>query len=287
MERKRKNISNKKPILIWRSQSIFLPVAFGLIILLASCLRTDKINETEKVLIIFDSDMGPDYDDIGALAVLHALADNQECEILATIVSNQYPANAIATETINRYFKRGKIPVGIAGPDAPNIAPPNKYTDSIAAKFLAEPNITNNYVPSLKLYRKILSSQIDSSVTIVSIGFLSNLKELLESGSDEFSSLTGYELVRKKVKKLVSMSARLPQGREYNIFIHPEAGIYTFDNWPTQILLSGSEIGHFILTGNPVSKTDTIDNPVAWAYNYNFESTPKSRTDNLVDSISV
>ena len=33
--------------------------------------------------IIFDTDMVEDYDDVGAMAVLHALADEGKCEILA------------------------------------------------------------------------------------------------------------------------------------------------------------------------------------------------------------
>ena len=39
----------------------------------------------------------------------------------------------------------------------------------------------------------------DSSVVIVSVGFLQNLAGLLQSPGDELSSSTGYELVRDKV----------------------------------------------------------------------------------------
>ena len=35
------------------------------------------------VKILFDTDMTTDCDDAGAMAVLHALADRGECEILA------------------------------------------------------------------------------------------------------------------------------------------------------------------------------------------------------------
>ena len=41
------------------------------------------------VSLIFDTDMAPDYDDVGALAVLHALADSGEARILATVSSNR------------------------------------------------------------------------------------------------------------------------------------------------------------------------------------------------------
>ena len=45
----------------------------------------------QPVPVIFDTDMGPDYDDVGAIAMLHAMADNGECTILATIASNKHP----------------------------------------------------------------------------------------------------------------------------------------------------------------------------------------------------
>ena len=33
-----------------------------------------------KKKIIFDTDMGPDYDDVGAIAILHALADTRNAK---------------------------------------------------------------------------------------------------------------------------------------------------------------------------------------------------------------
>ena len=46
-------------------------------------------SSAEPVKVIFDTDMITDFDDVGALACLHALADAGECEILATISSTR------------------------------------------------------------------------------------------------------------------------------------------------------------------------------------------------------
>lgn len=62
--------------------------------------------------IIFDTDMIEDFDDVGALACLHALADAGECEILATISSTRGNASVAAIEVINGYYGRGGLPVG-------------------------------------------------------------------------------------------------------------------------------------------------------------------------------
>ena len=52
---------------------------FGLAVMVAVALSA------EPVKVIFDTDMLTDFDDVGALACLHALADAGECEILATV----------------------------------------------------------------------------------------------------------------------------------------------------------------------------------------------------------
>ena len=64
------------------------------------------------VKVIFDTDMIGDFDDVGALACLHALADAGECEILATISSTRGNASVGAIEVINHYYGRPDLPVG-------------------------------------------------------------------------------------------------------------------------------------------------------------------------------
>ena len=66
----------------------------------------------EPVKVVFDTDMLTDFDDVGALACLHALADAGECEILATVSSTRGNASVGAVEIINRYYGRADIPVG-------------------------------------------------------------------------------------------------------------------------------------------------------------------------------
>ena len=48
----------------------------------------------DPVRLIFDTDMANDCDDAGALAVLHALADLGEVEILAIVTNRKDPSNA-------------------------------------------------------------------------------------------------------------------------------------------------------------------------------------------------
>src|SRR5215211_9216924 len=63
--------------------------------------------------VIFDTDMGPDYDDVGAITLLHSFADNGKANILATIASTKYEGVAAVLNVLNTYFKKPGIPIGI------------------------------------------------------------------------------------------------------------------------------------------------------------------------------
>ena len=222
----------------------------------------------QPVKIIFDSDMGPDFDDVGAIAILHALAAKGECEILATLASDGYPTIAPTLEVFNRYFKKPNIPIGVPGPNAPSFSCPNHWNDSLVVKYLPKLKTNKDYLSATEVYRKVLASQKDNSVVIVTVGFISNLEALLKSGPDKNSALSGKELVAKKVKKLVAMAGGFPEGNEFNVNQHAKASMYAFQNWPTPILFSGFEIGVNILTGNKVATQGTKGSPVQWAYEY-------------------
>lgn len=222
--------------------------------------------------IIFDTDMGPDYDDIGAIAVLHALASKGECEILATIASDGHVSIAPAIELFNGYFNRSDLPVGIPSSAAPNFPSGNAWNEAILTQFNKLSLRQKQYPKAVDIYREILAREKDNSVTIVTVGFLSNISDLLNSGPDKFSKLSGLELVRKKVKNWVAMAGAFPQGREFNIERDAAASYNTISKWPKPILFSGFEIGDKIMTGGRVSKQGSAVNPIAWGYAYNLRT---------------
>ncbi len=246
---------------------LFLPV----LIVLSGCSGNHsrgKQNELNGVPgVIFDSDMGPDYDDAGAITVLHALAAKGECKILATLASNRAPYTAPTIEAFNHYFGHPEIPIGVPHSKAPEIIIRNHWPDSVASKYLPDLKTNINYPSAVSVYRKVLSKQADQSVVIVTVGFLTNLEELLKSGPDSLSSLTGMELVRQKVRTYVAMAGAFPEGREFNVYVDSTASAYVTKNWPTPILFSGFEIGNKIMTGSRLSKSK-ISGPAQYAYEY-------------------
>ena len=81
---------------------------------LAAWLAVDALAATPErspVRIIFDTDIQGDADDVGTVAVLHALVDSGEAEILAMGVSSKNSWSPLCLSALNTYFGRGIKPL--------------------------------------------------------------------------------------------------------------------------------------------------------------------------------
>ena len=149
------------------------------------------------VPVVFDTDMDTDCDDVGALAVLHALADLGECEILATPVSSRFAYSAPCTAAINAYYGRGALPVGAPKGDGANVNRGSRYAKQIAEAFPGRFETNADAPDAVAVYRRVLAARPDAAadpaggVVVVTVGYLTNLRDLLASGPDEASPLTG------------------------------------------------------------------------------------------------
>lgn len=265
-----------------KTSKSFIVSFFIVAILFQACNSKKKsINQKEtksqKPQIIFDTDIGGDYDDVGALAMIHALADNDEIEILATVASNLSPLIVPGIDVINTYFGRPDLPVG--APKTEGVTQDSRelhWHDSLIKYYPYDIKSTADAPDAVQVYRKVLANQPDTSVTVVTVGFLTNLKNLLLSGPDSLSSLNGKELVAKKVKLWIAMAGTFPTGKETNVRRDALASKFTIDNWPTPILFSGFEIGVEILTGLRLIKDGLPDSPVRKVYAI---SIPKREND--------
>jgi pyrimidine-specific ribonucleoside hydrolase len=228
------------------------------VILVSGC----SVPEEQKVKIIFDTDLGPDYDDVGALAFLHSMADSGKAEILATISSNKHDLAAPSIEVINTYFGRRDLEIGAPKSEGASMDGFQHWADSIVAKYPHKINSTSEVPDAVGIYRRILSTQPDNSVTIITVGFLTNLGNLLKSGPDNNSPLNGKDLVIKKVKLLVSMAGKFPKGKEFNIYVDSASSKYVYENWPGKIIFTGFEIGWEIRTGLRLIQSPVTNSPV-------------------------
>ena len=259
----------------------FMSLLLVLIILFWGCTNNSIKKIKVPVRIIFDTDLGPDYDDVGALAFLHAVADSGKVEILATVSSNKHELVAPSIEVINTYFDRSELVIGAPKTAGVNLGSTQHWADSILSKYPHIIKSTAEVSDAVDVYRKILNSQPDNSVTIVTVGFLTNLNNLLHSQPDNLCHLNGYELVSKKVRKLVSMAGRFPEGREFNIFMDSAASEYVFDNWVGEIIFTGFEIGWEIRTGLRLIQSDIVNSPVKDVFRISIPLSPEDKNGRM------
>ena len=89
-----------------------LSIVLLILLIIPGCVGQPGNKSGSSVKIMFDTDLGPDYDDVGALAFLHATADSGRVEILATVTSNKHELVAPSINVINTYFGRAELPIG-------------------------------------------------------------------------------------------------------------------------------------------------------------------------------
>ncbi len=233
--------------------------------------------------IILDTDIGPDCDDAGALALLNIYADKGLCRILGVghCTSNPYGAGAI--DAICRHYGRDDVVIGTwKGRDFLNEEICRRYNRPITEKL---PNRYKDSQPEevVRAYRRILVSQPDGSVEFIAVGPLDALSALLDSEGDDISPLSGKALVAAKTAKLTMMAGifrpsdearaeeaqrlcgrQIEEYAEYNVVCDAAASKNIADNWPTAKSYLGWEAG-LMETGCCLEKAPA-DHPVRMAY---------------------
>lgn len=241
---------------------------------LSSC--TSKKQQTAEVIpsvpkIILETDIGNDVDDALALDMLYKYLDEKKIDLLGITLNKEGTYPAEYTDIMNTWYGYPQIPIGIIhnGADCENDA--TNYAKAVC--LIRKDNGESAFKRSLEgdynqlpeapaLYRKLLAQQPDSSVTVISVGFSTNLARLLDTPADRISPLTGKELVAKKVKLLCTMAGCFnnPDLFEYNVVKDIPAAKKVFSEWPTTLVTSPFEVG--IAIHYPGS---SIENDFRWA----------------------
>lgn len=234
------------------------------------------------VKLIFDTDMETDCDDAGAMAVLHTLADRGECEILATVTSVRDPDSLATVDAINRYRGRGDLRIGML--KGAGVLEKSKFAGKIAKEFPHRD--IEGVADATMVYRDVLEQQAEHSVTIVTVGYLTNLKNLLQLPAQD-GHASGLDLIQRKVARWICMGG--------NFIGHPpkddlKLGNVNFQrdatsadavihHWPGEIVFAGREVCSVpsgLQIGGHLADT-AAGNPVRRAYEHYFGGKAKNR----------
>lgn len=115
---------------------------------------------------------------------------------------------------------------------------------------------------SVKLYRRLIANA-PGPVEIAEIGYTQSLSALLRSKPDDISPLSGYDLIKAKVKKLWIMAGKWNEqgGKEHNFDgtrATRKGGAYICKNWPTPITFLGWEVAAEVYAGGGLPETDVV-----------------------------
>lgn len=205
--------------------------------------------------VIFDTDIGPDCDDAGAMAVMFELAKKYDIKILgaANCTSNPYGNGAI--RAIAEHFGHEDFAVG-QHKGYEILKDGNKYNKPVTKKYMKYENSAIHAKSALEFYKKALSKAEENSVTVISVGPLTNLAEIIREEPGLFNE---------KVNSIVAMAGKFPDGREFNIECDPQAAKAVVDGFKNLIVFSGFEVGNKVMTG---FTREAEDNPVFDCYKH-------------------
>lgn len=231
--------------------------------------------------IIFDTDIGCDCDDAAALAVALELMNAGECELLAVTSCTMGEAAPGCIEAILGYYGHPEIPVGCFTKE--DGLPPSEWHDVYASDTALQYDTRfrrgERYENTVKLLRRVLAGT-QEKVTLVATGALTSLAKLLESGPDEYSALSGIELVRQKVETAACMAGRFFEAwpepivigdnyvvnAEWNVKCDIKAAQTVCDLWPAELVFCSYEIGLPMITCGGLQTRGPKGNPVRTCY---------------------
>lgn len=184
-------------------------------------------------------------------------------DILAMGVVSRCPYSPACLNAINTYYGRGDIPIGVyKGTTLAEMGSP--YAKEVAERCPNDIGLSSQVPDVVGVYRRVLSGQSDGTVTMIAVGQMNNLVDLLAAPPDQYSDLSGRELVRRKVAALFVMAPyfneRNEHQRAYNFVSSPKAALELVDKWPTKIRFGEGNLGHRHFIGSRLSETP-VSNP--------------------------
>lgn len=233
---------------------------------LVSCVCKDN----EPLKVIFETDMGNDIDDALALDMLHKYMDHDVVDLLAVGVNKTGYGPVEYVSLMNQWYGHSDIPVGKITEGIEYNYPESNFAakvsemkdESGAPLFRTGFDSKSGLLETPVLYRKVLAGVPDKSVTLISVGYSTNLVRLMESAPDEYSDMTGMELIAKKVKLLSVMAGDFRSGAsaEFNVIQDIPSARMIFEEWPTPVVASPFDVGIQICY-----PAKSIENDFTWA----------------------
>jgi len=220
--------------------------------------------------IIFDTDIGCDCDDVGALCVLLTAERRGVCELAAVTISSPYETAPGCGGAILRQYGREGVPIGsLCSPSETYYPHGDMYSAGVAEAF---PNGAAPVTDAVSLIRAVLAGS-DEKVTLLATGPLPNIYAFLRSKPDEISPLDGVTLAMRKIDEIVLMGGWIepfegteqPQP-EFNIVCDIKSAKGVFESSPVPVTVLTFEAGLRVYSGGKMIEKYGREQPSSLAY---------------------
>lgn len=155
-----------------------------------------RFSEKDVLPVIIDTDFASDADDVVAVRLAMCFQDAGMLDIRGIALSTTYSRSPLAVHALCTQDGYGSIPVAMdtSGNGV------QVHTDYVDVMY-DQPKSRSDYEQPVAMYRRILSES-DGRVHIITLGFLQNIQGLMNSAPDQYSPLSGMELIAQKVDTL-------------------------------------------------------------------------------------
>lgn len=217
--------------------------------------------------VFFDTDIGPDVDDVGALALLNVLANEEGFPILGVTHCTSNPYGAACIDIVNRAYGNPDIPIGTLKKTG-FLEDGQRYNRPLAERYPHRFADGTAAPDAVEVMRAALKDQPDRSVIMIAVGPLTNIAAFIAEEADR-------ALIRQKVIRLVAMAGCFSEEPgaprvEWNVEMDVEAARFVVEHWPTPMDFSPFETGVPVMTGvlwhdmpeeHPVRKAYALHSP--------------------------
>ena len=158
--------------------------------------------------IIFDTDIGNDCDDAGALSIMYNLKEKYDFDVSMIGSSTSYIEGAYSIGLINEYYNQ-KCLIGqntVGGWPSNNAT--NLYTHELCK--MHSNYKTDEVFDYVRQMRKAYTSS-EENVTLIIVGPFNAINLFLNSGPDDISSMTGKELINFKTEHVYVMGGKFTE----------------------------------------------------------------------------
>lgn len=209
--------------------------------------------------VILGTDWFSDCDDALAVRLLVNFHRMRRIRLLGVCINACLPESAASLDAFLRY-SGVVVPIALDR-SATNFEGHGSYQHNLTN--LPSKILTNDQAEEpVAFYRRLLAAA-EEPVDIMEIGFPQVLSALLASSADEYSPLSGCELVRSKVRHLWIMAGKWDEdgGREHNFCntrVASEAAAHLCRDWSAPITFLGFEVGVSVISARNIPADDPL-----------------------------